>query len=115
MRYKTLFRAWLKVLGVYFTLSSLAALISILVNTVRQLESGSVSIGAQMQSGLPQVFLFLMGIYLFLGGGWIADLAMPSNRPYCHECGYEIGKSASANCPECGVRIIREPAASRSD
>lgn len=46
-----------------------------------------------------------LGLYLLFGGRWIADLAIPSNRPYCPECGYDNSEATGKRCPECGVPI----------
>ena len=46
-----------------------------------------------------------LGLYLLFGGRWIADTAIPSTRPYCPECGYDISEATGKCCPECGVRI----------
>lgn len=105
MKYKTLFRIWLKLLGVYFIVTSCAGLLSLFVNTIRQLESGSVMVSAQLQTGLPQLLILLLGLYFLLGGQWVANIAIPSNRPYCPECGYDIRKSSGGACAECGTPI----------
>lgn len=44
-----------------------------------------------------------LGLYLFFGGDWVVNKAIPSNRPYCPECGYELSRAPGARCPECGV------------
>jgi hypothetical protein len=44
-----------------------------------------------------------IGLYLFFGGKWIANKAIPGNRPYCHECGYDLTQNSSGICPECGT------------
>ncbi|MCH8152160.1 MAG: hypothetical protein IH830_07290 [Planctomycetes bacterium] len=49
-----------------------------------------------------------LGLYLFFGGKWVVNLCIPSNRPYCPECGYDLSKATSANCPECGVKLPRD-------
>ena len=41
--------------------------------------------------------------YLFFGGKWVADKAIPGNRPYCHECGYDLTNAAGNVCTECGT------------
>jgi predicted amidophosphoribosyltransferase len=41
------------------------------------------------------------GLYLFFGGKWIVDLAIPGNRPYCQECGYDLTGAHRDRCPEC--------------
>ena len=46
------------------------------------------------------------GFYLLIGGRWIVDVVIPSNRPYCPECGYDISEATGKCCPECGVQIV---------
>ena len=47
-----------------------------------------------------------IGLYLLLGGAWLVNKCIPSNRPYCPECGYDLSSSkGSGRCPECGVPI----------
>lgn len=109
MRYKTLFRVWMKVIGVYFVVTNSASLISTLVRMGRILEDNAgLNIGFLLQDGLPRMFTFAIGLYLFFGGKWITDLAIPSNRPYCAECGYDIGRSPGDTCQECGADICSE-------
>lgn len=58
------------------------------------------------------------GLYLLLDGRWFADRAIPSNRPYCGECGYELTGHAQGRCPECGTPIAESlplPVTPRSD
>jgi len=57
-----------------------------------------------IQSG-GEILQLGLGLYLFFGGKWIIDKAIPSNRPYCPECGYDISKSGGPNCPECGMAL----------
>ena len=54
---------------------------------------------------LPDLAQIALGLYLLLGGKWLLNKIIPSNRPYCHECGYDLSKNQSANCPECGVEL----------
>ena len=53
-------------------------------------------------------FNLIAGLYLFFGGKWIVNKAIPSNRPYCHECGYELTHARSNVCPECGTEFKAE-------
>ncbi len=98
MKYKTLFRMLLKAIGVWVSIQGAAGAVT---------SAGYVFMGV----GNP-VFLFHsiaslgqigIGLYLFFGGKWIADKAMPGNRPYCHECGYDLTNAAGSVCAECGT------------
>ena len=51
------------------------------------------------------VLIGILGLYLFLGGRWIVDKSIPSNRRYCHECGYDLTHTDSNCCPECGTEF----------
>jgi hypothetical protein len=104
MRYKTLFRLMLKLLGVYFFVVGAGALISVAASIFLFRRSGA---GWSVEQGLLSTahpaFELLVGLYLFFGGQRLADHAIPSNRSYCPECGYDVTGSASRICPECGI------------
>jgi hypothetical protein len=51
------------------------------------------------------------GAYLLFGGDWLVNKAIPSNRPYCPECGYDLSKNSNDRCPECGVALANESGA----
>jgi hypothetical protein len=73
--------------------------------------SGGVNFGP-WQYMLTQLFAPLLqlaaGLYLFFGGKWVADKAIPSNRPYCHECGYDLTGAVGNICAECGTPFKSE-------
>lgn len=109
MRYKTAFRLVVKAIGLYVALFGMFAFLD-----------GLTSIGAQYLSvgriggGLPwywwvgQSLLMPLlrtgvGTYLFFRGKWIVNLAIPSNRPYCPQCAYELTGAPVNRCPECGT------------
>ncbi len=48
---------------------------------------------------------FVFGLYLLFGGKWLVDKIIPSNRPYCPNCGYPLTDTASEQCPECGIAL----------
>ena len=55
---------------------------------------------------------FGLGLYLLIGGKWLLNKIIPSNRPYCPECGYDLSKNTSDHCPECGVALPSQAAIS---
>jgi hypothetical protein len=107
MKYKTLFRVLLKLLGVYFAGLGSFQLLSQTLNlfSFLSIRSGMPSsqywfYGFSMVSAAVEIGF---GLYLFFGGRWIVDKAIPGNRPYCHECGYDLTSAVGNVCNECGT------------
>ncbi len=111
MKYKTAFRLGVKLIGLLLIGSSIgwATGTCIAVGyTVMTGDFGSVYMSYQLSGMFQQGIGLVVGLYLFFGGRWITDLAIPSNRPYCHECGYELtGLPGEGRCPECGTEYRR--------
>ena len=109
MKHKTWFRLVLKAIGVLFfgiAIPSLIGSLAIVVNFATQ--SMGVGIEAflwQMMYGVGAAAQMIFGLYLFFRGEWIVNKAIPSNKPYCPECGYDISSTQAARCPECGVGL----------
>ena len=101
MKYKTLFRVLLRVLGVYFVVTALANFCWPVIMHL-SLGGGIRDWGFLVIMGVSLIPLAL-GLYLFFGGKWIVDKAIPGNRPYCPECGYDLTGATSDRCPECGT------------
>jgi hypothetical protein len=113
MKHKTWFRLVIRAVGVAFIGFSLPLLGSQIANLVGYLEYwSSTAVSGNLQSwhflgyligGIGQ---FALGVYCLAGGKWIVDKCIPSNRPYCPECGYDLSHNAHATqCPECGVAL----------
>jgi hypothetical protein len=109
MKYKTAFRLALRAIGVLVLTQTLPGLLIFAAGLAL-----SSLLGASLWTGLGGYELRFvlqyslgacLGLYLLLGGGrWLVDRAIPSNRPYCQECGYELtGLPLAGACPECGT------------
>ncbi|HEX8341646.1 MAG TPA: hypothetical protein VF624_12110 [Tepidisphaeraceae bacterium] len=114
MKYKTLARIALRLLGVYFIADSLFTLSFRAINLV-EWYTGIFGVGFQGQTThmmianiLPQFVRLAIGLYFFYGGRWVIDRIVPSNRPYCPECGYDLTRNPTYQCPECGTMIPAE-------
>jgi hypothetical protein len=100
MKYKTLFRLLLKFLGVWIFALAIPELINGVITLVFTFSSRNWFLGGSIVAPPIQMAI---GAYFFWGGRWIVDKAIPSNRPYCNECGYELTGNTSNKCPECGT------------
>jgi hypothetical protein len=107
MKYKTLFRMLLKVIGVWVFITGAGAFVGQLGYLAFYFTTPSMrGTGQQwyfVWSLLSPCVQMGLGLYLFFGGKWIADKAIPGNRPYCHECGYDLTNAAGNVCTECGT------------
>jgi hypothetical protein len=123
VKHKTLFRLAVKIVGVFLIATTLIELpwtvytqwSSIVQLTSRPAWPGSPS-GSRpwlyaFQGSLRAILALAMGLYLFFGGEWIVNKAIPSNRPYCHECGYMLKNLTGNTCPECDTPFRPEPPA----
>jgi len=119
MRYKTLFRVGLKLLGVYFFFTALVALASAVSNYIWQgwINTPAGGVGVLISGSSSNIWFWhastvlelFVGLYLFFGGKWIVDRAIPGNRPYCHECGYDLTNAIGNVCTECGTPFRSQP------
>ena len=112
MRYKTLFRVLLKVFGVFLLTQGFIGMFDFMsMLPLLLIESGSFDLETliylPMYGSSPvEAFLELsLGCYLFFGGKWVTNLAVPDNRIYCPECGYDLPRSNLEKCPECGAGV----------
>lgn len=121
MKHKTWFRLVIKAIGVLLVGLSFREILYLAVAVADTL-LGSLPLPYRIQLSpfpagsnylywLPDLAQFAFGLYLFFGGKWIVDKCIPSNRPYCPECGYDVshlqssGSGSARRCPECGVEL----------
>jgi hypothetical protein len=115
MKYKTAFRLALRAIAILIIAQSLPESIVTIVSLVVSGFTGSSvpSPGGGyliwvLRSSFVAIIGLVIGLYLFFGGDWIVNRVIPSNRPYGHECAYELtGLPAESNCPECGTPYRR--------
>ncbi|MFG0250309.1 MAG: hypothetical protein ACF8OB_15600 [Phycisphaeraceae bacterium JB051] len=112
MKYKTAFRLGLKLIGVYLIAISVMPFIvkmsQFYVATRSQQSMGIMDVSVLQWTLVlldSQLLNIVVGLYLFFKGEWIVNKAIPSNRPYCHECGYELTNATLNICPECGTEF----------
>lgn len=130
MKHKTWFRLVLKAIGVMLVAFAIPGIVSGLImiidasirgeqwtlaspysNVISGGYMSRVLLVAAVQS-VPALTQLAIGLYLFFDGAWIINKAIPSNRPYCHDCGYDLSQSHNTRCPECGAATeAREPSA----
>jgi hypothetical protein len=110
MKYKTLFRTGLKLLGLYFSITGIAAIVSAVMQIVGvwYQHGNAPGLGYSFYYTAGGFLQLGLGLYLFFDGKWIADKAIPGNRPYCHECGYDVSHAEGRVCSECGTEFSNE-------
>jgi len=105
MKHKTLFRLMLKAVGVLLFCQGISQLTtsigSLLIELLNAPGGGVVYAPFPWAWVIGSALLVSIGLYLFFGGKWLADKAIPGNRPYCHECGYDLTGAVEHRCPEC--------------
>lgn len=104
MKYKTLFRLSLKAVGLFFVIQGVLGLIPEVVIMIHLvIDDKPPSVIARFPRYIDNLMAITLGLYLFFGGKWIVNKAIPSNRPYCNECGYELRNLTNNCCSECGT------------
>lgn len=111
MKHKTIVRLALRLMGVYLLAIGLPTAVSQAANVAMKLSGSANSpmTGNDWSWLLPSVLYggtqIVLGAYLLFGGRLVVNTIVPSNRPYCPECSYELRPPISAHCPECGASL----------
>ena len=115
MKYKTLFRLGLRLIGVYFFITGVCYIPSSATNMWSMLSDQPVMSLQMVRTigwSLGPALQICAGLYLFFGGKWIVNKAIPSNKRYCHECGYLLEGIKGTRCPECDTEFRLQGAGS---
>jgi hypothetical protein len=123
MKHKTWFRLALKAIGVLLIGWNIPATVQTLIQLIQYgnlfsfitpysmstppTQTTAEVVWSIVLGSSPYLLQMVFGLYLFFGGKWIVNRAIPSSRPYCPGCGYELSNSTTAICPECGERLHR--------
>ena len=104
MKHKTWFRLMLKLLGVWFLCMGITSAFDYAGSWMSTwlFDPRGTRVVAFYDLSTMQSH-FGIGLSLFFGGKWIVNKAIPSNRPYCHECGYDLTGATTDVCNECGT------------
>jgi hypothetical protein len=106
MKYKTLCRLLVRLMGVYFLGFGVLRVFAVIVELIMMLTNsrrGSMTGLSWLYWAFDPIGYLVVGGYLFLGSKWVVDKLIPSNRPYCHECGYDLTGTVGNVCGECGT------------
>ena len=105
MKYKTLFRVLQHLVGLLVCAQGVVSIATSLRFLLYFVGNRGTGFPTSWWTLIPVEGLVgvALGSYLFFGGKWIADLAIPGNRPYCDECGYDLTDATGDSCPECGT------------
>ena len=109
MKYKTLFRLMLRMIGVFLFANGVAHLVGRgCTLAMAVVGAAGYPVGFAASYAVEAVMEALLGLYLFFSGAWIVNLAIPGNRPYCPECGYDLTGAPRNRCPECDTPFTPE-------
>ena len=101
MKYKTLCRLLVKLIAIFFLVQGIATALTTVFTILAQnggLKTKTVLVATSYLLGNG-----LVSALVFSFCNQITNFLIPSNRPYCLECGYELTNLAASVCPECGT------------
>lgn len=111
MKYKPMARLLVKLVGLSIICGGIQSLLAnlgqlgamILMIFDQRLTNLELFWVGNAMSAVGSCLTIALGLYLFFGGKWIVNLAIPGSHPHCPECAYDLTGAASTRCPECGT------------
>lgn len=105
MKYRTLCRLAVRLIGLFFLAKGMIETPTVVGGFWSIFIATSVSGNVKLYYAilcLAPILSFAIGGYLFAGGERVVNFIIPTNRPFCQECGYDLTNPANKICPECG-------------
>jgi hypothetical protein len=107
MKYKTQFRLGIKGVALITFLITSPILLYIIMLAISLFIQGTGMFFSWTDLLIPFALSLptVLSIYVFFRPNLIVNLAIPSNKPYCPECGYPLTKPIPNHCSECGTAL----------
>jgi hypothetical protein len=114
MKHKTWFRLVIRAIGVLLVGlgapdAIATAVYTVWVSIAQPYGQARLADMWMLPSLLANVLQAALGLYLYFGANWVVNKAIPTNRPYCPECGYDMAAAQGPACPECGAALPGVP------
>jgi hypothetical protein len=110
MKYKTQFRLAVQAIAVFILLLSSPLLVYFMYGVIQGYENEAYLYMDWYEYIFYGMILLpsFLATLLFFRPNLVVNLAIPSNKPYCPECGYRLTKPILDHCAECGTALPKD-------